>query len=226
MAPGQVEDVAPASAPPPPAAAESLYGDRLDTAVRYAELLADTGVTHGLIGPREIERLWERHILNCAVVEELVPQNAVVVDVGSGAGLPGLAIAIARPDLSLHLVEPMARRTAWLEDAVGALGLDTVYVHRGRADEVAVTGEVVTARAVSKLSTLAGWMAPLAKPGALMLALKGSSAPDELARDKAAAGRAGWTDFDVLTVGHELPQPTTVICARYAPRPKRSSKRR
>lgn len=211
------------TAPAPPDSALTVYGQRLPVAIRYAGILADTGVSHGLIGPREVERVWERHVLNCAVVESLIPEGATVVDVGSGAGLPGLAIAIARPDLTIHLVEPMARRVAWLDDAVAMLDLTGVFVHRGRADEVDVTGSVVTARAVSKLSTLAGWMAPLAEDGALMLALKGASAADELTRDRAAATRAGWTDFEVVTAGDEvLDQPTTVIRARRHVRPVRS----
>lgn len=214
------------TAPPPPPQAEQVYGSALPAATRYADLLADTGVSHGLIGPREVERVWDRHVLNCAVVESLVPENATVVDVGSGAGLPGLALALARADITVHLVEPMARRTAWLEDAVAQLGLDHVRVHRGRAEEVDVTGDVVTARAVSKLSTLARWMAPLAAPGALMLALKGASAPQELDRDRAAATRAGWVDLDVVTVGeHLLEQPTTVIRGRRTTGRARSRRR-
>ncbi|MDO5628528.1 MAG: 16S rRNA (guanine(527)-N(7))-methyltransferase RsmG [Mobilicoccus sp.] len=197
--------------PPAPEAAAQVFGDHLPLAVRYAEALADTGVSHGLIGPREVERMWERHVLNCAVVEELVPENAVLVDVGSGAGLPGLAIAIARPDLTVHLVEPMARRVTWLETVRDDLGLEGVHVHRGRAEEVDVQGTVVTARAVSKLATLARWMAPLTIPGGLMLALKGSSAGQEVDRDRAAATRAGWTDLAVLTAGDGLLDPPTTV---------------
>lgn len=201
--------------PDAPAAAAVVYGEQLPLAVRYAEELADTGVSHGLIGPREAERLWVRHVLNCAVVGEFVPHGATVVDVGSGAGLSGIALAIARPDLQVHLVEPLARRVTWLERVLHDLDLPRVTVHRGRAQEVDVVGDVVTARAVSKLSTLAGWMAPLACPDALMLALKGSSAPDELERDRRAAQRAGWSDLEVVHAGAELlDPPTTVIRGR------------
>lgn len=200
--------------PPAPDAAARLYGEHLPTAIAYAETLADTGVSHGLIGPREVERVWERHVLNCAVVENLIPADAVVVDVGSGAGLPGVAIAIARPDLTMHLIEPMARRVAWLTDLRDRLGLDHVTVHRGRAEDIDVVGTVVTARAVSKLATLAGWMAPLVEAGGTMLALKGSSAADEVERDRAAATRAGWTDIEVVTTGGDiLDPPTTVVRA-------------
>ncbi|WP_168582843.1 16S rRNA (guanine(527)-N(7))-methyltransferase RsmG [Gephyromycinifex aptenodytis] len=209
---GQSEQSRAPGCPPPPAVAERIYGSALPMAQSYAAHLADTGVTHGLIGPREVERLWERHILNCAVVSELIPQSAHLVDVGSGAGLPGLAVAIARPDLQIDLVEPMARRVAWLEEVITDLGLSHVQVHRGRAEEVAVVGDVVTARAVSRLATLSGWMAPLVRPGGLMLALKGASAQEELERDRGAAGRVGWAELTVLQVGTDLlEQPTTVI---------------
>lgn len=200
---------------PPPPSAHLVFGESLPTARRYAELLADTGVAHGLIGPREVERLWERHLLNCAVLAEFIPENLTLVDVGSGAGLPGMAVAIARPDLRVHLVEPMARRVTWLQNATEQLGLSHVSVHRGRADEVDVVGDVVTARAVSRLSTLSGWMAPLVGLGGLMLALKGSSAQEELIRDRVAAGRAGWSELEVVHAGiGVLDQPTTAIRGR------------
>lgn len=218
----------PAEVPPAPPGAVTVFGDRLPLAQHYAALLADTGVLHGLIGPREVPRLWDRHILNCAAAETAIPEDARVVDIGSGAGLPGLCLALARPDLDMHLVEPMARRTAWLEVAVSELGLDNVTVHRGRADEVDVLGDVVTARAVSRLSTLAGWMASVARPSARMVALKGASAEDELARDRQAAQRAGWTDLGVRRVdcpGTEM--PTTLILGTFiGPRGKGKTRRR
>lgn len=224
---GQVAPPVGAVVPPPPAAASTVFGDRLPLAEQYVALLADTGVSHGLIGPREVERLWERHVLNCAVVAELAPDDAVVVDVGSGAGLPGLALAIARPDVEMHLVEPMARRTDWLTTAVDELELPHVHVHRGRAEEVDLLGDVVTARAVSKLATLGRWMAPLAREGALMLALKGASAADELTRDRQATMRAGWTDLEVVLAGSELlDPPTTVIRGVRAPDRRPARRRR
>ena len=124
-----------ATPPPAPAVAEVVFGERLALAERFTAILADSGVSHGLVGPREVPRLWERHVLNCAVVHPAIPEGAPVIDVGSGAGLPGLALAIVRPDLRLLLVEPMLRRTTWLTNTVEELGLDNVEVHRGRAEQ-------------------------------------------------------------------------------------------
>ncbi|MGH3539193.1 MAG: 16S rRNA (guanine(527)-N(7))-methyltransferase RsmG, partial [Pseudonocardiaceae bacterium] len=145
-------------------AAQTVFADRYPLAERYAALLASSGVDWGLIGPREGDRLWERHLLNSAVLAELVPQGCRVLDVGSGAGLPGIPLALARPDLSIVLLEPMARRVAWLREVVTALGL-TVEVHRGRAEDPVVRAElggndVVTARAVAPLGRLASWSLP------------------------------------------------------------------
>lgn len=165
---------------PPPEQAGEVFADRLPLAVRYAELLATTGISHGLVGPRETGRLWERHLLNCALVQELVPVGSPVVDIGSGAGLPGLVLAIARPDLSLHLVEPLLRRTTWLEGAVDELGLDNVTVHRGRAEEMDLRAPVVTARAVASLDKLVRWSFPLLEDDGCLLALKGEAAATEL----------------------------------------------
>ncbi len=123
--------------PAAPSGAAAVFGERMPLAIRFAEILADTGVTHGLIGPREVPRLWDRHVLNCAVVQDAFPAGAKLVDVGSGAGLPGVALAIVRPDLEVHLVEPMLRRTQWLSGVVEQLGLENVTVHRGRAEDLA-----------------------------------------------------------------------------------------
>jgi 16S rRNA (guanine527-N7)-methyltransferase len=163
--------------------------ERLPLAVRYAELLASEGVIRGLIGPREAPRLWERHLLNCAVLGDLVPRGATVADIGSGAGLPGLVLAIARPDLSVTLVEPLLRRTRFLEETVTALGLgEQVEVLRGRAEDLGGdrTFSVVTARAVAPLDRLARWCLPLVAPGGELVAMKGASAAEEVA----AAGPA------------------------------------
>ena len=117
-----------------------MFGERMPLAHRYAEHLADTGISHGLIGPREVPRLWDRHILNCAVIAEVIPVGARVIDVGSGAGLPGLCIALARPDLTVTLVEPMERRAAWLTAVCTALGLDGVGMSEDGCE--ALTGDV------------------------------------------------------------------------------------
>ena len=168
-------------APEAPPSAEAVFGDRLPLAVAYADLLATTGIDHGLIGPREAGRLWERHLLNCAALASLVPEGARVIDIGSGAGLPGIVLAIARPDLRVDLVEPLLRRTTWLEQAVTQLGVDdTVAVHRGRADEMSLTAPIVTARAVASLDKLVTWSFPLLEDGGRLLALKGAAAGDEL----------------------------------------------
>src|SRR5687768_3453683 len=164
-------------------AAERLFGSRLPMAQQFADLLATAGVVRGLIGPREAPRLWERHLLNCAAVAELISPAATVIDVGSGAGLPGIVLAVARPDISVILVEPLARRTAFLDEAVSLLGLaDQVTVERGRAEEFVgrLSAEVVTARAVAPLDRLAGWCLPLTTLGGRLLALKGMTAADEV----------------------------------------------
>lgn len=194
-----------------------MFGERLVLAEQYAGLLATTGVSHGLIGPREIPRIWDRHILNCAVVQELIPAGSRVIDVGSGAGLPGLAVAIARPDLQLLLVEPMLRRTTWLASAIGELGLTNVRVHRGRAESLwgAETAPVVTARAVARLDELAAWCLPLVSSHGVLLALKGSSAHDEVAAAADVLHSLGATSSDVVHVGATvLPEPTTVVCVQ------------
>lgn len=167
-------------APEPPAEAAAAFGDRLAVAQAYAELLATTGIDHGLIGPRERERLWDRHLLNCAAMTPLLPEGGHVIDIGSGAGLPGIVLAIARPDLRVDLVEPLLRRTTWLETAVAELELDTVIIHRGRAEEMDLRAPVVTARAVASLDKLVRWGFPLLDVGGRLLALKGEAAAAEL----------------------------------------------
>lgn len=208
--------------PPPPAAAEAVFGDRLPLAERFVALLCDSGLTHGLLGPREVPRVWDRHVLNCAVVGRLLPEGAEVIDVGSGAGLPGLALAVARPDCRFHLVEPMLRRTTWLREAVDQLELPQVQVRRGRAEELwgQLSAPVVTARAVARLARLAQWSLPLLQPDGELLAIKGSSAPAELAEDEGALRRLGAVDLDVLEVGApEVDPPTTVVRITVGDRP-------
>lgn len=204
----------PAGPPPAPSSAAEVFGDRLGRAERFAQILADTGVSHGLIGPREVPILWERHILNCAVVHEAFPADARVVDVGSGAGLPGIALALARPDLQLVLVEPMQRRTDWLEVTVADLGLETVQVRRARAEELhgELDAPFVTARAVARIDKLARWCLPLTEPGGRLVAMKGRTAPDELAAAEKALRRAGGRDGRVGSYGATvLPEPTLTI---------------
>ena len=194
-------------------AAAAVFGDRLPLAQAYAAALADTGVTHGLIGPRETARLWERHLLNCAVVQELVPPGAVVVDVGAGAGLPGIPLAVARPDLTVVLVEPLLRRTRWLETVVAELGLTTVQVRRARAEELAreLSVDVVTSRAVAPLGKLARWCAPLLRTDGVFLAMKGDSAAQEMARDGGDFAAAGLGAVELVRAGVGLVEPPTVV---------------
>jgi len=199
--------------PPAPEVAEVVFGERFPLAERFTAILADSGVSHGLVGPREVPRLWERHVLNCAVVHPAIPEGAPVIDVGSGAGLPGLALAIVRPDLRLLLVEPMLRRTTWLTNAVEELGLDNVEVHRGRAEQFwgHLSAPVVTARAVARLGELARWSLPLLSPGGSMLALKGASAHEELDADRAAVRRLGVVAEAVESYGKGVIDPETTV---------------
>ena len=203
-----------------PAAALRVFGERIELARQYAKSLATDGVVRGLIGPREPSRLWTRHILNSAVIAELIDDGVSVVDIGSGAGLPGIPLAIARPDLRVTLVEPLERRTRFLLEIVGSLGLGRCRVVRGRAEEVfseCGNADVVTSRAVAPLHRLVTWSAPLARDGGLVLAMKGESAREELARDEDAVAAAGLVNAEVLEIGGgDLGEPTYVIRARRA----------
>lgn len=200
-------------------AALAVFGDRMATAERYVALLAGPGVTRGLIGPREASRLWERHMLNSAVLGELAPDGARVLDVGSGAGLPGIPLALARPDLAVTLLEPMGRRVTWLEEVVAELELP-VRVHRGRVEDVVVRSalgewDVVTARAVAPLGRLASWCLPLVHPGGRLLAIKGERASEEVARDAGAVRSAGGGAVDIVQCGTAVVRPpTTVVVVR------------
>jgi 16S rRNA (guanine527-N7)-methyltransferase len=199
-------------------AVASVFGDRAELARRYAHHLSTTAVERGLVGPREVDRVWDRHVLNCAVVGELLPPGAAVVDVGSGAGLPGLCIALARPDARVTLLEPLERRATWLGEVVDDLGLD-VRVVRGRAEDAVRPGptavgpaDVVTARAVAPMDRLAGWCLPLLVPGGVLLAVKGRTAAEELSAAAPALRRAGAAAWDVVVAGEGVvPVPTTVV---------------
>ncbi len=221
-----------AAAPDPPSAADVLFGERLPLARQYADVLAGAGVERGLIGPREVDRLWERHILNSAALGELIEEGAWVLDIGSGAGLPGLPLAIARPDLAVTLVEPLLRRSDFLTEVVEQLGLP-VRVHRGRAEEPGTReqcggADVVTSRAVADLVKLTRWSLPLLRPGGRMLALKGERAADEVAEHGAVMTRLGARDIEVVRCGEScLSPPTTVVCATRDDAPSgRRAKRR
>lgn len=197
-------------APEPPSAAAEIFGDRLALAVRYVDLLATAGVERGLIGPREAGRLWDRHVLNCAVTAVLLPPACSVVDVGSGAGLPGIVLALARPDLRLVLVEPMHRRTVFLEECVAALALgDAVSIRRARAEQLhgLLSADAVTARAVAPLHRLLVWCCPLVRPGGALFALRGANVEAELSREVLPPGTSG----SIVRCGEGQVDPTTTV---------------
>jgi 16S rRNA (guanine527-N7)-methyltransferase len=200
-------------APPAPVGAAQVFGDRLALAEQFTAILTASGVGHGLIGPREVPRLWERHVLNCAVIHPAIPEGTMVIDVGSGAGLPGLALAIARPDLDLHLIEPMLRRTTWLSTTVAELQLTNVSVHRGRAEQFwgILSAPVVTARAVARLGELATWCLPLLLPGGSMLAIRGERVGEELNADRAVLRRLGAVEEIVESFGRGIVVPQTTV---------------
>lgn len=202
-----------------PVVAQQVFGDRLELARRYVASLAAAGVERGLIGPREAGRLWSRHVLNSAVVAPLVPAVATVIDVGSGAGLPGIPLAIARPDCTVILVEPLLRRTVYLAEVVADLGLLNVRVLRGRAedvvggwgDEARNGADVVTSRAVAPLAKLARWSVPLLRVGGLFLPLKGSSAAAEVERDVDELTALGLGAATIIEVGDGVVDPVTSV---------------
>lgn len=206
--------------PPVPESARGVFpSGRLRLAVRYAELLSTDGVLRGLIGPREAPRLWERHLLNSAVLAEALPEGSGVCDLGSGAGLPGLVVAIARPDLQVTLVEPLLRRTTFLCEVVEELGLVQVEVVRGRAEELHGQRifDVVTSRALAPLDRLLGWSMPLVAPTGALVAMKGSSIHDEITEAAATLRRLKCATPEVLTVGEgTVDPPTTLVRVAWA----------
>ena len=195
-------------------AARTIFGDDLPLAERFVHHLATSGIERGLLGPRELPRLWDRHVLNCAVVGVLIPEASRVADVGSGAGLPGLALAIARPDAAFLLIEPLERRVNWLREVTEDLGLKNVEIFRGRAEQAIGKSDVdvVTARAVSALSGLASLTMPLLKGPGEVLAIKGRSAGEEVEKAAKIIRRLGGKSTRVETVGGDLlDEPTTVV---------------
>ncbi|WP_342711489.1 16S rRNA (guanine(527)-N(7))-methyltransferase RsmG [Nocardioides exalbidus] len=203
----------------PDVARRVFASDRMPLAVRYTELLATEGVVRGLIGPREAPRLWDRHVLNSAVLAEAIPPAASVCDIGTGAGLPGLVLAIARPDLSVTLVEPLLRRTTFLEEVVAHLDLTCVEVVRGRAEELhgQRTFDVVTSRAVAPLERLLGWSMPLVSPSGALVAMKGQSIHDEIESSRGFLREWRCGEPEVFSVGGDvLDHPATVVRVPWA----------
>jgi 16S rRNA (guanine527-N7)-methyltransferase len=212
-----------------PDAASAVFGERVDLAVEYARLLATAGVERGLIGPRERDRLWDRHLLNSAAIAEQVAADNRIADIGSGAGLPGIPLAIARPDVEVVLIEPLLRRSAFLSEAVEQLGLGNVTVVRGRAEDAAVRREygaldAVTSRAVAALDKITRWSLPLLRPGGHILAMKGERAEAEVEEWRAAMTSLGVSEVRVVKCGVDyLNPPATVVVARRGDRPARRS---
>lgn len=208
-----------------PDAAATIFGERVGVAERYAEWLAGPGVERGLLGPREVDRIWERHLLNSVAVGELLGEGDRVIDVGSGAGLPGIPLAIARPDLEVVLLEPLLRRSEFLNEVINELGL-AVEVVRGRAEEPWVRNrfgerDAAVSRAVAALDKLTKWCLPLLRPGGQMLAIKGERGAEELEQHRRGMAALGAVDARVLTCGaNYLRPPATVVLARRGQQPR------
>ncbi|MFT4245826.1 MAG: 16S rRNA (guanine(527)-N(7))-methyltransferase RsmG [Micrococcaceae bacterium] len=197
-----------------PSTAKTIFKDRLPLAERYVKHLKTTGIEWGLMGPREADIMWERHVLNCAIVNELMDTDSTVIDIGSGAGLPGLTLAIARPDLQLTLVEPLERRVQWLKMVVADLKLDNVKVFRNRAEDLDIQSDYVTARAVKALKTLLPMTLPLLKSRGQLLAIKGQSAQKEI---YAAKKQLKNYDAEIILLGQQLLHtPTTVVQVQHS----------
>lgn len=199
-----------------PTEAAAVFGDRLSIAEAYAESLATDGVIRGLIGPREVERIWDRHILNCAVLGELCEDGEYVIDIGSGAGLPGIPLAISRPEVRVTLIEPLLRRATYLQEFCDRYPALNITVVRGRAEEKQIVkqfggADVVTSRAVSGFAKLAPWSGPLTRRGGRLLAVKGSRAAEEVEEARTVLGRSGFKDPEVVVCGVGVVDPPTVV---------------
>jgi 16S rRNA (guanine527-N7)-methyltransferase len=191
-----------------------VFGTALPLAERYVQMLAGPGVIRGLLGPREVPRLWTRHVLNCAAVADLVPRPSALIDLGSGAGLPGIVLALLLPDVQVTLLERMERRSLFLDECIQELGLRNAQVYRATAEEVAgkLAADVVTARAVAPLDRLAGLAAGLVRPGGLILAVKGAAAEEEVAQARPVLRRLGMRDVAVVRAGDgKVDRAATVV---------------
>jgi len=202
---------------PVPHSASIVFGSALPVAMRFAGILATRGVEQGLIGPREVPRLWDRHLLTCAVVAELIDGRCgTLVDIGSGAGLPGLALAMVLPDAAVTLLEPMERRCRFLEECVTDLGLANATVLRARAEDAAVKADVATARAVAPLPRLAELAVGVVRPGGMVLAMKGRTAARELADARPVLRRIGARGAEVVRAGQGKVVPATTVVRFFA----------
>ena len=201
-------------------AAQEVYGAQYPLISRYVDILVSTGVDWGLLGPREADRVWERHILNCAALSSLIAADSSVADVGSGAGLPGIPLAVLRPDLRVTLIEPLLRRSTFLDQTVEQLGIaDRVQIVRSRAEDHRQSYDFVVARAVAHLDRLIGWCNPLRAEGGVILALKGASAGDEVAAAEEQL-EAAQLVAEILTVqAHPAVASATVVRVRDRERP-------
>jgi 16S rRNA (guanine527-N7)-methyltransferase len=209
-----IADVPAVQAPP---SAASVFGPARPSAVAYAGILATRGVQQGLLGPREVPRLWDRHLLNCAVVAELIERRrGTLLDLGSGAGLPGLVLAMVLPDVTVTLLEPMERRCRFLTECVTELGLANVSVLRGRAEDVTLRTDVVTARAVAPLPRLAELALGVVRPGGMVLAIKGRTAAEELRAAGPVLRRIGARDAQVVRAGQGKVVPATTVVRFFA----------
>ena len=207
----------PPGAPPPPPAAAAVFGPALDEACAFAGMLATRGVAWGLIGPYEVPRLWDRHLLNCAVVADLIGSRyRTLVDIGSGAGLPGIVLAMMRPELTVTLLEAMERRCRFLSGCVAELGLANASVLRGRAEDATLRADVATARAVAPLDRLAEWAVHVVRPGGLVLAIKGQTADAELRKARPMLRRIGARGAKVVRAGQGKVDPATTVVRFFA----------